>query len=179
LTTAQKQILKDVSKYQDSILEGHQSNALSFQHAMSEPGQSGVDARTAYEDFVKRNEDQATRTQINFWAAGNSGLSNRALAQFAAALHAVLDSTSPAHAGFQVWDWRNPVLVSSHHFAENSLTTPQLNTAVSAAQNAFSSTFSPTFSQLDLLHLVLEPVRPSEVKTKICYDTGESQKVCQ
>lgn len=157
LTPGQRQILKDVSAHQDSILGGGQGGALSYEHAMRGPGQSVADTQAEYQDFVSTNEDQATSTQINFWAASNPGLSNDALAKFAAALRAVLDSTSPAHAGFQVWQWWNPVLVWKHHWAENSISPQQLRTAVSAAQNAFRSTFQPNFNEFDLLQLMGQP----------------------
>jgi YD repeat-containing protein len=179
LTSAQRHILKDVSARQDSILGGGQSGPLSFQHAMRGPGQSVADAQSEYQDFVSMNEDQAMKTQISFWAAGNPGLSSDALAQFAAALHAVLDSTSPVHAGFQVWEWWNPSLVWKHHWAENTISPQQLNTVVSAAKNAFNTTFTPPrFNEFDLLHLMLQP-QQTEVKSKICYTLDDGKKVCQ
>jgi hypothetical protein len=183
LTPGQRQILKDVSAHQDAFLTGHtimggQAADLSFQHAMRAPGQSVAEAQQEYDDFVSMNEDQATRTQINFWAAGNPGLSNDALAQFAAALHAVLDSTSPAHSGFQVWEWWH---FRRHGKTEATINPQQLNTAVTAARSAFDQTFHPTFpgfNQFDLLQLMLRP-QQEEVKSKICYDTGDGKKVCQ
>jgi hypothetical protein len=180
LTQAQRQILKDVSAHQDAFLTGGtimggQAAELSFQHAMRASGQSVAEAQEEYQDFVSLNEDQATRIQINFWAAGNPGLNNDALARFAAALHAILDSTSPAHAGFQAWEWQH---FRKHGKAEATITPRQLNTAVTAARSAFDSTFHPNFNEFDLLHLMLQP-QQTEVKSKICYDTGDGKKVCQ
>jgi RHS repeat-associated protein len=179
LTPGQRQILKNVSANQDGILNGGQSGALSFQHAMRGPGQSVDDAQAEYQDFVSLNEDMAFQTQMNFWAAGNPGLSNDALAEFGAALHAIEDSTSPAHAGFQVWEWWKPALVWKHHWAENSISPQQLNTAVTAARSAFNSTFHPNFNEFDLLHLILQPAQQTEVKSKICYNTDDGKQVCQ
>jgi RHS repeat-associated protein len=178
LTPAQRQILKDVSAHQDSILGGGQSGPLSYEHAMRGPGQSVAEAESEYNDFVSNNEDQAMKTQISFWLSGGKGYSDKALAEFAAALHAVEDSTSPAHAGFQVWEWYNPKLVWQHHWAENSITPQQMNASVTAARNAFNATFTPPrFNEFDLLQLMLKP--KEEVKSKICYDTGDGKKVCQ
>ena len=178
LTPAQRQILKDVSANQDSILGGGQSGPLSFQHAMRGPGQSVAEAESEYNDFVSNNEDQAMKTQISFWVSGGKGYSDKALAEFAAALHAIEDSTSPAHAGFQLWEWYNPKLVWQHHWAENSITPQQMNASVAAARNAFNATFTaPKFNEFDLLQLILKP--KEEVKSKICYDTGDGKKVCQ
>jgi RHS repeat-associated protein len=180
LTSAQRQIPKDVSAHQDAFLTGGtvmggQAADLSYQHAMRAPGQSVAEAQQEFHDFVEANEDQAFKTQVNFWAAGNPGMSNDALAEFAAALHAVLDSTSPAHAGFQVWEWRH---FREHGKREATITPQQLNTSVTAARNAFNTTFHPNFNEFDLLHLVLQP-QQTEVKSTLCYDTGDGKKVCQ
>ena len=146
LTANQRQILEEVSAKQDSILGGGQANAASYTHAMRAPDQTVSEAQSEFQDFVSNEEDQATQIQISFWVAGNPGLSNDALAHFAAALHAIEDSTSPAHSGFHVWDWRNPMLVWNHHRAENSISSQQLNTAVSAARTAFNATFFDPFN---------------------------------
>jgi RHS repeat-associated protein len=181
LTPAQRQILKDVSAHQDAFLTDHtimggQAAAVSFQHAMRAPGQSVTEAQQEYEDFVSMNEDQATRTQIDFWAAGNPGLSNDALAQFAAALHAVLDSTSPAHSGFQAWEWWH---FRRHNKAEATINSQQLNTAVTAARNAFDQTFHPNFNEFDLLQLQLRSQQQTAVNSKFCYYTDDGKQVCQ
>jgi RHS repeat-associated protein len=178
LTAHQRQILKDVSANQDGLLNGGQSGPLSFQHAMRGPGESADDAKAEYDAFVSLNEDMAFQTQMSFWAAGNPGLSDDALAEFAAALHAIEDSTSPAHAGFQVWEWWNPKLVWQHHWAENSISPQQMNNSVAAARNAFNATFHPQMNQFDLLQLIVQPQK-EEVKSKICYNTEDGKKVCQ
>lgn len=66
LTASQRQILKDVSAHQDSILSGGQGNSLAFQHAMRGPGESVSQAEANYNTFVSMNEDQATKDQIAF-----------------------------------------------------------------------------------------------------------------
>jgi RHS repeat-associated protein len=188
LTTAQRQILKDVSAHQDAILTdgnimGGQAGALSFQHAMRDSGQSVAEAESDYNYFVSLNEDEATRIQIGFWAAGNQGFSNNALAEFALALHAILDSTSPSHAGFQVWELSH---LREHKKAEASITPQQLNAAVSAAQNAFNTTFHPTFNfvfgqpgqQQSAPNKPKKPKQP-DVTSKICYTLPDGSKVCQ
>jgi RHS repeat-associated protein len=184
LAPDQIQILKGVSAQQDSILGGGQANALSFQHAMRAPGQSVAEAQQDFEDFVSMNEDAATKAQVSFWIAGNQGFSNVALKRFAAALHAILDSTSPAHAGFQIWDWRNPALVWRHHWTENTINQQQLNNAVAAAQNAFNSTFFPSFGDpFDRLQLQTQQQPPPQptpmVTSKICYTLDDGTQVCQ
>jgi RHS repeat-associated protein len=181
LTPGQRQILKDVSAHQDAILTGGtilggQGSDQSPEHAMRAPGQSVADAEADYQNFVSTNEDAAAKAQISFWIAGNPGFSNDALKKFALALHAVLDSTSPAHAGFQVWDWRNYPQVRQHIRNENTITTQQLNNAVGAAQNAYNSTFFWAFG---------DPFVPSQqpqtphVTEKICYTLDDGSQSCQ
>jgi RHS repeat-associated protein len=176
LSPAQRQILKDISKQQDSILGGGQGNALAFQHAMSAPGQSAAEAEVNFQDFVSVKEDEAMTIQIGFWLAGNQGLSDKALAEFGAALHDIVDSTSPAHEGFQVWNWKDPVLVARHSRAEQSITPAQGNRAILAAQNAFVSTFLPKFNEFDLLDLIVHqaPAKRSASVPKGCVETYDS-----
>ena len=81
---------------------------------MSSPGESVEQAEADYNTFVSMNEEAATKDQVDFWVAGNTGYSDKALAELAAALHAVVDSTSPTHRRFQVWNWKNPRLVANH-----------------------------------------------------------------
>jgi RHS repeat-associated protein len=178
LTATQRQILRDVSAQQDAILSGGQGNSLAFQHAMRGPGQSVEEAQADYNKFVSMNEDEATKDQINFWLAGNPGYSDKALAEFAAALHAVLDSTSPAHAGFQLWEWWNPRLVRRHTQAEKTISNQQLQNAVSAAQSAFNATFHPfIYNKFDLLQLMSQP--REHVTSKICWTEENGKNVCQ
>jgi RHS repeat-associated protein len=171
LTAGQRQILKDISAHQDSILAGGQSNTRAFEHAMRAPGQTVAAADSKYEAFVSGNEGQAAKTQIKFWKAGNPGLSNDALAQFGLALHAILDSTSPAHAGFQVWNWRNPKLINMHHQTEKSITPQQFIAAVGAAKSAFNGTFYhqdialfSTFDLLDMMSMAFEAQIEAQAK---------------
>jgi RHS repeat-associated protein len=183
LSSVQRQILKDVSAHQDAFLTGGtilggQANDLSYEHAMRGPGQSVADAQSDYQYFVSLYENSATKAQINFWVAGNPGLSKDALAMFGVALHAILDSTSPAHAGFQVWDLWNPALVWRHDRAESSISPQQLNTAVTAAKKAFNATFNSNFNEFDLLQLLFQAEQEQKksqpkpyVTVRICYET--------
>lgn len=181
LSSAQRQILKDVSAHQDSILSGGQSGPLSYEHAMRGPGQSVAEAQEDFNDFVSMNEDQAMKTQISFWLSGKTGYSDKALAEFAAALHAIEDSTSPAHAGFQLWEWYNPKLVWQHHWAENTITPQQFQNSVRAAQDAFKNTFTlPSWqSFLTFGFQDTQPQPKPKVDTKICYKLDDGTTVCQ
>jgi len=70
-----------------------QEPAFSFRHAMRNPDQTVDEARSLANDFVR---DQFARA----WAAPTR---DEALFRFGVALHTLQDSTSPSHAGFQVW----------------------------------------------------------------------------
>jgi hypothetical protein len=145
LTPAQRQILKNVSAEQDSILLGGQSNDLSFQHAMRGPDQAVEQAQSQYNDFVSGDETGAQNAQLQFWMADPDNkldnLSGASLDAFGQALHAILDSTYPAHAGFRKWDWRNPALVWRYHNAESTISPQQMQNAVNAARNAYNATY--------------------------------------
>jgi hypothetical protein len=125
--------------------------------AMSSPGESEEQAEADYNTFVSMNEDAATNDQVNFWLAGGTGYSDKALAEFAAALHAVVDSTSPTHRGFQVWNWKNPRMVAKHVYGEREsvFSGSVVDEAIPAAQQAFNKTFHPyNYNEFDFLQLM-------------------------
>jgi RHS repeat-associated protein len=140
LTAEQRQILKDVSASQDGLMNGGQSHALSFEHAMRAPGQTVEEAETQFDNFISAQTVNAYDLQLylsDIGAAGDS-LKPEALVAFGKALHAIVDSTSPAHEGFQVWHYWDAV---GHHFREQSPTPQQMRDAIAAARTAFFFTF--------------------------------------
>lgn len=159
LTPDQRQILKDVSAQQDSVLLGGQSNSSAYMHAMSSPGQTAADAAQQFSDFVSENEAAAQKIQMQFWldepasSSFDGELSDKALAAFGLALHAMIDSTSPAHSWFQTWNWKNPFLVKNHIEAEKTITWAQLINAANVARNVFNATFGGFGDQFRLLEL--------------------------
>jgi hypothetical protein len=130
-------------------------------------------AQAKYEDFVSGMEESAQKAQWTFWLSdpdNTESLSDEALARFGEALHAVLDSTSPAHAGFQKWDW-SPAHMLAHHNAEKTINPQQMLNAITAAQNAFNLTF---------LNFGFTAPPPKEhVTHKICYTDDKGKQVCQ
>jgi hypothetical protein len=143
LSASQRQILKNVSASQDSIWDGGQANGGAFEHAMRSPGQTVAQAETQYNNFVSASEPQAQNAQMQFWMADPDNkldnLSEASLDAFGEALHAVLDSTSPAHSGFQEWNWMNPFVVHRHINAEKTISPQQMQNAVDHATAAMSS----------------------------------------
>ena len=55
------------------------------------------------EGFIADNEKAAAAAQSAHAAKGGQELANDALTALGNALHPVMDSSSPAHAGFQQW----------------------------------------------------------------------------
>jgi hypothetical protein len=73
-----------------------QSVAGAHKHAMSMPGQTPSDAHTEMMTFVNG--------QINkYRALKKNGKIKEAYTELGLAFHALMDSTSPSHEGFQVW----------------------------------------------------------------------------
>ena len=84
-TLAKAHVAADAPEYQDS--------ASTHRHAMSRDGQSVEEARAEANTFVRKQFDRA-------W---NAPTRTDALFEFGIALHAIQDSTSPSHGGFQRW----------------------------------------------------------------------------
>ena len=101
-------ILKSESKNQDALwsrahgIGGGQSPDLSYQHAMRDGirHQSLTDAAAQYNNFLQHNLNVATELE----SLGLNPLHKEALRYIAWNLHAIADSTSPAHRGFQPWN---------------------------------------------------------------------------
>jgi RHS repeat-associated protein len=73
LTAAQRQILKNISAQQDSILMGGQANSASFEHAMRGPNQTVEQAQGQFNDFVSGTETSAQTAEWTFWLYDPTG----------------------------------------------------------------------------------------------------------
>lgn len=71
----------------------------SYQHAMRDKGQSVENAKSKYCQFIQANFREFQLFKDN----PNPKIRNRAYRRLGRALHPLMDSTSPAHAGFQEW----------------------------------------------------------------------------
>ena len=74
----------------------HQTSEFTHMHAMRRPGQSKAQACQATNEYIKNEAQKALDAKA-------SGKTEDAFFHFGAALHAIQDSTSPSHAGFQEW----------------------------------------------------------------------------
>jgi hypothetical protein len=180
LTPDQRQILKNVSAQQDNILTGGQANSTAYQHALSSPGQTAAEAAQKFSDFVSGSEADAQTIQIQFWlsdpdSALDNQLSDSALAAFGLALHDIVDSTSPAHAGFQLWNWKNFHDSSyAHERRESSITRPQLINAANVARNAFNATFGVFGNPFILLELQMNQEEQRKPRKACVTAAGDS-----
>lgn len=103
LTGTQLQRLKDASRYVDRIAGQAEANA--YQHGMrGGPNQSEADARKAADDFINGHERQARSLSSNGCKSGYENIPSNALWEIGQALHTIMDMTSPAHEGFQIWN---------------------------------------------------------------------------
>jgi RHS repeat-associated protein len=121
-----------------------QDPIVSYVHGMSDgtieedPGE----AQKLGDAFIAQNEHGAEQAQADWIAAGNSGISPKALTAFGNALHTVTDRTSPAHSGNKPWyGWTNPLASGMHVLREHWINQNQMNAAVAAARNAYLNTF--------------------------------------
>jgi RHS repeat-associated protein len=86
-------ILKDASAFQDDSFGGASE---SYMHAMRPPWQTVETATNLYKKFLC---DQLSRAQ----RARQLGRNYESLFSLGRGMHALMDSTSPSHSGFQVW----------------------------------------------------------------------------
>jgi RHS repeat-associated protein len=93
LDPAIRDIIKDGSAYADSMK--FQDDAHSYMHAMSSDSLNPAAAKSAMckyiKDYMDKAEDAKNNNDAHYWF------------YLGMALHPVMDSTSPAHAGFQKW----------------------------------------------------------------------------
>ena len=93
----------------------NQGSSTAYQHAMRAPNQNPADEKRLMCKFIKDNL-QDYRRLIDSHDGWNEILAYRALGR---ALHPFMDSTSPAHIGWQVWD--NPIIDPAEILRHGSL----------------------------------------------------------
>ncbi|WP_326923866.1 RHS repeat-associated core domain-containing protein, partial [Delftia sp. RIT313] len=90
----------------------HQTGEYSYMHAMrNSPHTSIKDACSKTNEFINKHASEAL-------AKKKSGNMDEAYFHFGAALHAMQDSTSPSHRGFQVWSGEEGFLDKAHHVSQ-------------------------------------------------------------
>jgi len=111
LSQEQMKILQDASYNTDYINKVNdldpQKPPNAFIHAMrngaSSPPQTVEEAARLANAFILDNTTKAIATQAAFEESGKTGISPEALRYFGNALHTIMDSYSPSHAGYQAW----------------------------------------------------------------------------
>jgi hypothetical protein len=146
LSTAARDVLKRVSEHQDRIFEG-QSTSLSYQHSMRAPWETATQAQERLQNFDKKVLEAAQI--LNSPSKPGDAPQLSALEVFGELLHAEVDGTSPAHEGFQVWEWSCPFAwmgcagnsIMQHKAQESTISPQRMNQAVGVAQMWFLFTF--------------------------------------
>lgn len=117
-TWGMQQALENGSASVDALW--NQGASTAYEHEMRAPGESVADAKAKMCAFVKEH----LATYENLAASQNPADVYDAYYALGQALHPVMDSTSPAHAGWQVWEtpwpW-NWAELSNHGDGPNSM----------------------------------------------------------
>jgi hypothetical protein len=125
----QKEI--SVLKLASAITDKDQSTAGSYMYAMRAPGQSIEEASGLMGDFI-------VGKTVDFAVTGGE----EGLYSLGEAFHALMDQTSPAHAGFQVWYGVKigtlPGAVG-HFLAESTITDAQLAEIIKILRDHYDS----------------------------------------
>jgi hypothetical protein len=100
LSEAARRGVKVGSKYADSYVAGHQDGSMAFMHAMSSPQLSKRESCEKMREFVNK---QLELFQRKSKAAKKEPRVGDPYIHLGMALHAIMDSTSPAHRGFALW----------------------------------------------------------------------------
>ena len=127
-------MLKKASADADSFKGGGQDLANSCHHAMRQPGESVEHARNAYNKFVRDQLNKAVSLE-------NAGRHTDAIQELGYGMHAIADSFSPAHRGFQQWDGLagigNKFKALGHACRELYPTPSETRSAAKALQNYY------------------------------------------
>jgi RHS repeat-associated protein len=122
------QYIEDGSASVDAIW--NQFGDSAYQHAMRAPGQSAADAESKACQFI--NDHLAAYNQYKYDPSPR--MQQYALQSLGEALHPIMDSTSPAHAGWQVWNpgsnWSQILLHGNMPETLENLTILRMNTDI-------------------------------------------------
>jgi len=146
LTPGARQILKDASAEVDSLIPG-QLSKNSHTHAMSQRGESAEEAALKWSKYLTDQQDKARNAlhqgKVLCGHPGPVIVSDldKAMSEFGRGLHALSDSTSPSHRGFQPWEAEH---VRSHHNAEKTISPQDLQTTVDLMRHYYKTTFGTT-----------------------------------
>jgi hypothetical protein len=113
----------DVSWYQDTGPD----YLINYKHAMSDPGQDVEEAERLFRDFVceKLNAAQAAPSSYD------------AMRELGQGIHAIADSMSPSHRGFQPYSGKTLSDIYRHRAAESSILPQDLKVTVERVQGYY------------------------------------------
>jgi RHS repeat-associated protein len=150
LSPRQRAVLKSASSAMDGILNGGQSKSNAYQHSMRAPNESPATAKQETQNFIKTEEHLAQVDQKTT-PTNTSDINDKSLYMFGNAAHTVADGTSPEHVDAQgnpmPWNPLSPSGVEAHIEGEATITPVQMNSAVTAVQQAFQDTYGQAAAQ--------------------------------
>ena len=80
-----------------AFADTHQDKKFNHMHAMSQKGESAESANSKMQDYINEHMN-------NYTTLKETGQFEKAYFELGMALHPIMDSTSPFHEGFQVWE---------------------------------------------------------------------------
>lgn len=132
------------------------SESRAHEHAMRNSSQTVEQARAAWRKFIDDANREAHRIQDGYARSGARDVSELALQKWGAGNHAVMDETSPAHKGFQLYAqprltgqaavdliilYRFKREMDKHAATEARISTEQLREAVGKVRRNFADAF--------------------------------------
>jgi hypothetical protein len=106
---------RNVLKNQQTLVDKDQAPEQSAEHAMTGVTESAPDGAKQKPTYIAKSEQlvrAALLTAITQRRANNNKVALPALGQ---AIHALEDSTSPAHRGFQIWSYKFGIWEMANH----------------------------------------------------------------
>ena len=131
-----------------------QLSKQSHTHAMSQRGENRDVAAEKWTKFLQDQQDKARNAQhTGKILCGGAGAVivpdfGKALDEIGKGLHALSDSTSPSHRGFQPWRGAGELLhwgeIELHSVAEDTISPQDLQTTVDVMRQYYKTTFGTT-----------------------------------
>ncbi len=167
LDSATMNYLKLASRQADDPFIGGQNNGHSYQHGMREQGQSVNEAQALAGKFYTDSINTAIAEKSAADKSGRPPSDFGVYNALGAAMHLVMDLTSPAHIGFQVWNWPQLNDDRSHVARESRAPTEQeMNAAVAMMRTAFAQVFGQAAADAASGLSPEPPVRKSPDETR-------------
>jgi hypothetical protein len=106
---------RNVLKNQQAVVDKDQEPEQSAEHAMTGVTESAPDGAKAKTIYITQCEQLVRTAMLTAIAQRKANNSKLALPALGKAMHALEDSTSPAHRGFQIWSYEFGIWEMARH----------------------------------------------------------------